>query len=161
MSDFDRIVEKIIREAQQEGKLDPASGQGRKLNLDPDGADSHEWTAHHALENAGFRPDWLEEDVAIRDELAAARDAVRRSHEWRAAELAGLGARTDLEAERRRQWVDGEWLLALGRFRDTVAALNPRIRRLNLKVPSERFQRFVIDAEAEIDKLKDPPASQA
>lgn len=151
--DFGELIEKLIREAQADGKFDNLPGQGRPLRLDGDSEDSEWWAAHHLLKNSGHRPDWLEEDIAIHEALTQARTALRRSHAWRQTELAALGERRDLEAQRQRNWVDGEWALAQARFRETLTQLNRRIRDLNLKVPSERFQRRVMDVDAELRKV--------
>lgn len=151
--DWAQIVEKLIREAQAEGKFDALAGRGRPLKLDQENEASEEWAANHLLKNNGFRPDWLEEDLALQAELEQARTALRRSWEWRQAEQAALADRHDLEAEQRRTWLFGEWALAQHRFRETLAALNRRRRDLNLKVPNDRFQRLVVDVEAELSRL--------
>lgn len=147
---FDRIIEKIIREAQANGKFDNLGGQGQPLKLDHENEASEEWAANHLLKNQNLRPAWLEEDVSIREELERARTKLRRTHQWRAAEAQQLSSRSDEKALRQRAWVEEEWGRVLAEFRDAVAQLNQRIRLLNLKVPSDQLQRVVVDIEAEI-----------
>lgn len=149
---FDSIIEKLIREAQAQGKFDNLSGQGRPLALDQEDENAEDWAANRLLKNNGFRPAWLEEDIALREALEQARQACRRSWEWRQAELQSLPGELS-EQQPRRAWVEAEWILAQDRFREAVAALNQRRRNLNLQVPSERFQRLLVDPELELRRL--------
>jgi hypothetical protein len=109
--------------------------------------------ANDMLKKNGFRPEWLEEDVAMRAELDGARQALARSRDWRAAELRGLGDRREAAAIEQRVLVAHEWRLAQERFRARLAALNKAIFNYNLKVPSTRLQRLNLDIEAELQKL--------
>lgn len=145
--DFDRLIEKLIRDAQAEGKFDNLPGRGQPLRLDETAEGAENWAADHLLKNSGHRPDWLEADAALQAELEAARAALRRTWAWRGAELA---AAEGPEAARRRAWAEAEWTLAQARFRERLAEVNRQQRLLNLKVPLERFQRLRVDAEAEI-----------
>ncbi|MDW8326351.1 MAG: DUF1992 domain-containing protein [Anaerolineales bacterium] len=162
---FDRIVEKRLRDAQAEGKFDNLRGQGRPLKLDQEDENSEEWAAHHLLKNHELRPDWLEEDLAIRAEIEQARRAVQSSYRWRNERLAAIGTGGDAEAIREREWVEAEWLRAKRKFCEALEQLNRRIRTLNLKVPLERFQRRLLEPEAELKKLTQeaicPPTSSS
>jgi hypothetical protein len=148
--DFDKIIEKILREAQASGKFDNLAGQGKPLKLDQDNEASEEWAANHLLKNQNLRPAWLEEDVAIREELERARTILQRTYRWQAAEMAQLSGQADEKSARRRAWAEAEWKRVQAEFRETVKGLNQRIRLLNLKVPSDQLQRLLLDAEAEL-----------
>lgn len=149
---FDRFVEKLLREAQANGKFDNLSGQGQPLKLDQEDETSEEWAANHLLKNQDLRPDWLEEDLAIRAEIEHARQALRRTRQWRCERLAALGANSEADAIREREWVEAEWRRARRELRETLGQLNQRTRTLNLKVPLERFQRRLLDIEAELEQ---------
>ncbi|MBL8045605.1 MAG: DUF1992 domain-containing protein [Anaerolineales bacterium] len=151
--DFDRIVEKILREAQANGKFDNLPGAGRPLKLDDANENSEEWAANHLMQNQNLRPAWLEEDSAIQAELEQARQKLRRTHGWYKAEGAQLQTATGEKAIRQREWAEAEWRRAQAEFRQSLAQLNQRQRNLNLKVPLERFQRRLLDVEAELQKL--------
>jgi DnaJ family protein C protein 28 len=151
---WDRIIEKKIREAQEEGKFDNLRGQGQPLNLDENPFEDPAWRlAHHILKEQGFRPDWLEDDVALRERLAQARAALTRSRNWRAEQMAALGERGDAEAVQRRAWITSEWERAVERFREAVSQINAGIATLNLKVPVERLQRSKLRVEDELRKI--------
>jgi hypothetical protein len=150
---FDRIVEKLLREAQANGKFDNLSGQGQPLKLGQEDDTSEEWAANHLLKNQELRPDWLEEDLAIRAEAEQARQAVQRTQRWRNERLAALGTGEDAETTREREWAEAEWRRTQREFRETLARLNERLRTLNLKVPLERFQRRLLEIEAELAKF--------
>jgi DnaJ family protein C protein 28 len=151
--DFDRIVEKILREAQANGKFDNLPGSGRPLKLDDANENSEDWAANHLLQNQNLRPAWLEEDLAIQAELEQARKKLRRTHGWYQTERAQLQNATSETAIRQREWAEAEWRRTQTEFRESLAQLNLRQRNLNLKVPLERFQRRLLDVEAELAQI--------
>lgn len=151
--DFDRIVEKILREAQANGKFDNLPGAGRPLKLDDANENSEDWAANHLLQNQNLRPAWLEEDLAIQAELEQARKKLRRTHGWYQTERAQLQNATSETAIRQREWAEAEWRRTQTEFRESLAQLNLRQRNLNLKVPLERFQRRLLDVEAELAQI--------
>src|SRR5574341_217301 len=121
---WDRIIEQKSREAQEEGKFDNLSGKGRPLNLDENPFEDPAWRmANELLKEQGFRPDWLEEDVTLREKLAQARAALARTRDWRTEQLAALGARGDPEAIRQRGWIASEWDRAAERFHKSLAQM--------------------------------------
>jgi hypothetical protein len=151
---FDRIIEQAIRAAQEEGKFANLRGHGQPLRLDDNPfEDPAEQMSHHLLKQHGFRPDWLETDVAIRAGLDQARQALARARDWRTAELAALGQRAGHQALETRNWVAHEWAKAQARFRAEVGELNKAIFNLNLKVPQDRLQRHRIDVEKELAQV--------
>jgi hypothetical protein len=151
---FDRVVEEQLRKAREEGKFDNLRGHGQPLRLDDNPFEDPTWQlANEMLKKNGFRPEWLEDDVAVREQLAQARQALVRSRDWRAAELAALAGRGDAPALERRQQVEDEWQRAQGRFRARLAEINKLIFNLNLKVPSTRLQRLKLDVDAELARL--------
>jgi DnaJ homolog subfamily C member 28 len=152
--DFGRLIEEQLRKAREEGKFDNLRGHGQPLNLDENPFEDRTWQmANEMLKRNGFRPEWLEDDIAIREQLAQAQRALIRSREWRTRELAGLAGRSDARAIEQRHWVEQEWRLAQERFRAQLAELNKVIFNFNLKAPSTRFQRVKLDVEAELAKL--------
>ena len=151
---FDRFVEEQLRKAREEGKFDNLRGHGQPLNTDENPFEDPAWRmANDMLKKNGFRPDWLEDDVTIRDQAAQARQALVRSRDWRAAQLQSLGDRRDAAAIEQRLFVDHEWRLAQDRFRTKLADLNKAIFTLNLKVPAASLQRLKFDIEQELQKL--------
>ncbi len=152
--DFDRVLEKLIRKAQEEGKFDNLRGKGQPLRLDDNPfEDPAAAMANRMLKDNDFRPEWLEADLSLRQDLAAARRALVRSREWRAAQLAALGTRQDGPAIQQRALVAHEWGLAQSRFRSKLAELNKTIFVNNLRVPNTRFQRVKIKVEEELERL--------
>ena len=151
---WERIIEQKIREAQEAGKFDDLRGKGRPLNLDENPFEDPAWrAANQLLKENGFRPDWLEDDVALREKLAGARTALARSRDWRAAELETLGARDDAEAKQQRAWIGAEWERAQARFRESLAQINKGIADLNLKAPHVRFQRMKLIVDDELQRV--------
>ena len=151
---FDRVIEEQLRKAREEGKFDNLRGHGQRLPNDDNPFEDPAWQmANDMLKKNGFRPEWLEEDVSIRDETAKARQALMRSRDWRAGELQKLGDRREAEAIERRLLVEYEWRLAQERFRARLAEINKAIFSLNLKVPVTQLQRLKLNVEQELAKL--------
>ena len=151
---WDRIIEQKIREAQEQGKFNDLRGKGQPLNLDENPYEDPAWqAANQLLKDNGFRPEWLEEEVALREKLQRARIALARTRDWRAEQLEKLGARADVKAVEQRALVQDEWERALARFRELLAEVNKGITRLNLMVPQTRFQRLKLDVDAEVFKI--------
>ncbi|MBI5291973.1 MAG: DUF1992 domain-containing protein [Chloroflexi bacterium] len=121
------LMDEIIRKAREAGHFDNLPGAGKPLNLDDNpNEDPATRLANHILRNGGFVWPWLEERQELEADLQSARDALAREpRSARAAET----------------------------FRQAVAALNRRILAHNLKVPSPAFQRAVLNADAEINRL--------
>ncbi len=152
--DLQRIVEEQLRQAREEGKFDHLRGHGQPLNLDDNPFEDPTWQmANDMLKKNGFRPEWLEEDVAIRAQMDEARQALIRSRDWRAAELQALGDGRDTAAIEQRVMVENEWRLSQDRFRAKLSAINKAIFNYNLKAPSPRLQRLSLDIETELNKL--------
>jgi len=150
---FDRVIEEQLRKAREEGKFDNLRGHGQPLSLDDNPYEDPTWQlANDLLKKNGFRPDWLEDDVSIRDQVAQARLAVLRAREWRTGELAALAGQSGAAAIERRLLVEQEWEQAQARFRTRLGEINKQIFTLNLKVPSTRLQRLALDVEAELSK---------
>ena len=159
--EFDRVIEQLIRKAQEEGKFNNLRGTGQPLRLDDNPfEDPAAALANRMLKDNDFRPEWLEADLSVRQDLAAARRALVRSRDWRTGQLAALGNRQDEPAIRQRALVAHEWGLAQERFRHKLAELNKTIFVLNLKVPSTRFQRLKLNVDEELQRLVDGGRSE-
>ena len=55
-------------------------------------------------------------------------------------------------------WLQDEWLRAQAQFRERIAAVNKLIQDHNLEIPNLRLERFILDAEREIERLIKTPA---
>lgn len=144
MNRIESAVEKIIREAMEQGEFDNLEGKGQPIDLrenpfeDPDLR-----TAHRLLRNAGYGPAWLEARKEIDAQLQEALTKLRRA--WSLYGIKG----------------QHEWLRNVREFRGLVSDLNQRIRLYNLKAPAVVFHRKIIDGEqlisdicGETDELK-------
>lgn len=152
--DFGAIVEKKIREAQEQGKFDNLRGRGKPLVLPEDPFEDPAWRlANDILEAGGFAPEWVEADRELHQATTAARGSIRRTLEWAEAAWLRLGDRHDYDAELQRDFINAEVRRARERFTQAVAHINAGITSLNLKVPSDRFQRLKLDLEAELARV--------
>ena len=128
---FESIAERKIREAIEAGEFDNLPHKGRPINLDRNPfEDPAQWMAHHLLRVNGFAPPWIEEAGEIDRSIAS--------------------LRSDLAVARRRYAADSPgWQRTLDGFRSRIEELNRRIRDFNLKCPSVRFHRDLIDLDRE------------
>lgn len=137
-------VDDQIRRAIEEGQFDNLPGRGKPLNLDADPFEDPEWRmANRVLRNGGFTLPWIEARQEIESELQAARHRLRRTWEWRQANVGRLSPAS----------VQIEWMRAEEIFRGQIAALNKRILSYNLQVPRDQFQLLALDAGREIELL--------
>ncbi len=120
-------VEKLIRQAQEEGRFDHLEGQGKPLNLGPDDPDPAQALVNKLLHDQGFVPAWLELEQHIGTEIKAARTAILRSYHWCQAAWAQPGAD--------RERVKDEWERALADFGRKIEEINGLILNHNLELP--------------------------
>ncbi|MDX9832468.1 MAG: DUF1992 domain-containing protein [Anaerolineae bacterium] len=153
--DWESWIDQQIRDAQERGDFDNLPGKGKPLNLEGNPYASDREMAFKILRDAGYAPEWIELDKAIRGHLEQARAALSRSWAWYRASLERLGHRSDAWAEGERCRLQDGWQRAVDAFQAEVKAINADIDELNLKVPSSRFQRARLDAARELEQLTD------
>ncbi len=138
-----RGISRQIEEAQRKGDFDNLPGKGKPLKLDINpGADPEKELAYKLLKDNDFVLPWIEKGQQIDRDLSAARKALAVT--WDLVRRSGAGDR----------WVQDEWLRAQDVFRERIAVLNRLIRDYNLEIPNLRFERFILDAEREIEKVR-------
>lgn len=152
--DWESWIDQQIREAQERGEFDNLPGKGKPLDLTPNPYAKDQELTFKILKDAGFAPEWIEMDVAIRNRLDRARETLARSWEWRRLRLRELAELADQRAAAEQDRVSNTWQRRVAEFQIEVAAINKDIVNMNLQVPSPRFQRSKIDATREIEKLK-------
>lgn len=131
MRRWESLVERKIREAQEQGEFDHLPGQGKPLDLSENPlADPSLGPAFRMLKNAGVAPAFIQERREILDAVDAARHRLDRTGDEPA-------------------------------FRRAAEHLNGRIRRYNHELPgaaavfgvppsSTRFQLFLLSVPAEL-----------
>jgi len=144
LDEWDRAVDKIIRQAMEEGRFDNLPGKGRPLDLGGEEEDET-WAANRILKNADLAPDWIEERREIMALIAQARRRLARSWAWRTEALA-RGEAYSLVAD--------EWQRAVARFREAADEINRRIRTYNLKAPTPQVHLNVLDVAREIARAQ-------
>ena len=79
---WESLTERLIREAQEEGRFEDLPGHGKPLQIDEGVYAGDMAIAHHLLRNAGLSPPWVETDKEIRetrDRIEALLQQARRS----------------------------------------------------------------------------------
>lgn len=127
----EKLIDRQIREAMDEGKFDDLPHQGEPLPLVDDSAAGDWALAYRMLKGASFAPPWVETDKEVRA-LLARRDAILE----RAPRSSDIGRRRD-EQE----------------LREVMKAANDAIFRLNHEAPTARQQRRLLDLDAELAAL--------
>jgi hypothetical protein len=157
LKDWESESEKAIREAMEQGKFDNLKGKGKPqdLSVNPyiDPADE---LAFRMLQDAGYAPEWVEDDKALRAEIEKARAGLARAWAYRRERLAVVSPQA--EAERAR--LDGLWQKAQNDFAGQVAALNRRIRDYNLKAPAPHLHRLLLRVDEEVKRVQEAPAPE-
>lgn len=131
MSAFDRIVEQQILQALRDGKFENLRGQGKPLNWDENLLEPEDTRlANHILKSNDVLLPWLEKAHEIDAELAEARRNVNPTAQSRAE------------------------------FLQKMHELNRKIRDYNLQVPLTRFQRPLLNPQAELKRALNDPGGQ-
>ncbi len=152
--DWESWVDQQIREAQERGEFDNLPGMGKPLDLTPNPYAQEQELAFKVLKDAGYAPEWIELDKAIRHRLEGTRAVLRRQWKWREARLRELADLTDRWAQAERERAMAGWQDAVTAFELALEEINREIRELNLKVPSPRFQRAKLDTARELAQLE-------
>ncbi len=137
-----RGIDRQIEEARRQGKFDNLPGSGKPIKKDAftPGKDENR-LAYKLLNDNNFLLPWMEKGRQIDKDLNAARKALHQS--W-----------LFFSREGRADWVAQDWIQARNVFRRRIAEINAQIRDYNLEIPNLRFERLVLDAEAEIEKIQ-------
>lgn len=130
------LVERQIREAQEQGAFDNLPGHGKPLPLEAiNPYEGSRALAHKILRDHGFAPEWIEVGREIRRELETARHR-----------LADNYRRYGPNSSARQR--------ARDRFAEQIAALNDKIDLYNLKAPVMQFRRPRIALADEIQRAE-------
>jgi len=144
---FSHLFERKWQAACEAGALDDLPRKSR-LDLDDDAhVPEEERLGLRLLKANDALPAWIEEDKALREKVAAARNALRRAYLWRQQRLAA----SDDPAERQR--VEQAWLRARAQFEQAVAEINRDIFHFNLRAPSLIVQRLPLRLQEEYARL--------
>ncbi len=138
--DWESAVEKSIREAMERGEFEKLPGAGKPLDLrrDPNTPEDLE-LAFKLLRDAGFAPDWIEQDKEIRAGRAKLREPFQK---YLARAQPAVADRAEREAH------------LIAEFRQEAAELNRQIDLFNLKAPSVGVHHARIRIEEEVDRFK-------
>jgi hypothetical protein len=128
---WDALVERLIREAMEEGAFDDLPYRGQRLPVDDDVAAGDRALAFRMLRNAGMAPPWIEADKDVRAILE------RIEATLSGAQAAGPLAQVRLRRELTR----------------LVREANVAIERLNAEAPTDRQHRRPIDLAAILARI--------
>lgn len=139
-------IEDLMRQAMADGKFDSLPGKGKPLRLDDANpyADPDWELAYKMLKDAGYSLPWIEELREIEADLADARKELQVACDMLQS------AQSDPQ---RSSIAASDWERSQSDFKEKLLALNKRIRAFNLQVPSARFQRPVLNFDAELRKI--------
>jgi hypothetical protein len=151
---WENWIDRQIRDAQERGEFDNLAGKGQPLDLTPNPFAQDREMAFKILKDAGYAPEWIELDRAIRAKLQGARKVLSRSREQREARLKELADHSGKWAVAERQRALASWQMAVASFKEEVEDINKEIADLNLKVPSPLLQRPKVGADREIADLE-------
>lgn len=142
LEEWRRYAEDEIEEAMARGDFENLPGRGKPLAWDTARDDEH-WLANHLLKNSGFMPSWIEDRKGIlrlREELEA----------WRVGRVEDLSeAGADIESEDSLERVDR----FVAEYRERATALNDKIRRFNLTVPTDSVQAAPVAVERGVGEI--------
>jgi hypothetical protein len=141
-----RGIEEIMLKAIKQGAFDNLKGKGKPLKMENNPYVEPGWQLAYAmLKENGFAPAWVEDRQDIENQLTEARIALARTWKWMQS-AAERGDPPELAA--------AEWAKAQKHFRDLVEEINTKIKAYNLKIPTDKVYRAVVDVEREVEKIR-------
>lgn len=151
--DWESWIDEQVRQAQERGEFDNLPGRGQRLDLTPNPYAPDQELAFKVLKDAGYAPEWLELDKAIRKRTDRARATLVRRWQWHQGRLRELALQSNPWANAERGRVEDSWQQAITDFEEELTEINLEIRELNLKVPSAQFQRARLNGAREIERV--------
>lgn len=126
MEEFERPIDKIIREAREKGEFNNLPGKGKPIRWDDDAlVPDEQRLTNRLLKNNNFTLDW----IALGQELDGEYSQIRRELDLaRAARAHG-------------QLNTADWQTIARHLVGKIRALNLRVTGYNLRVPHAQFQR--------------------
>lgn len=152
--DWESWIDQEIREAQERGEFDNLVGRGKPIDLTPNPYAKGQELAFKVLKDAGYAPEWIELDKAIRQKLERARAVLLQQWEWRATRLGELSGQLDSWSKAEQRRVLAGWQRTVMAFELELEAINREIAELNLKAPSSGFHRSKLDLARELASLE-------
>lgn len=145
--EFRSVVDRLIDEAQQEGKFDNLPGSGKPLRLNKNPYAEEQALAFELLQNNNYTLPW----IAKRNEILAKIDAFRAGLQqaWRRHQrrLSATPPQTE------RALLRDEWAQMVAKHAAAVKKLNKEIADLNLTVPAERLELLKLNLERELRRV--------
>lgn len=132
-SSWETLTERLIREAQEDGRFDDLPRHGQPLQLTDDSHAGELTLANHVLHNAGVAPPWIEADKQVRGLRHAMEALISRAS--RAPAVASTRLQRELEA--------------------LADAHDDAVSRLGSLAPSSQQHRRPLDRMALQSRLKD------
>lgn len=151
--DWESWIDEQIRKAQERGDFDNLPGKGRPVDLTPNPYAQDRELAFKVLKDAGYAPDWIELDKAIRGRLNRVRSDLVAGWARYTARIQELADRTDSWSVAEQQRAATTWQHTVTTFAAELEKINREIDELNLKVPSPRFQRRRLSVDKEVERL--------
>jgi len=132
------LVERRIREAQDNGLFDQLPGKGKPLDLTRNPFVKPGWeSAYRVLEANGFTLDWIELDKAIRTELEECRRFLEGQLHWVESKLGSLEDSQTTDRE-----LQDAYESTVHRYRQSAEASNERMALLNLTIPPVNLHKI-------------------
>jgi DnaJ family protein C protein 28 len=145
MDKWQKGIDQQIEEAQRSGKFDNLPGKGKPLKLnDNPFQDPAQDAAYTLLKDNDFTLPWIAEGKEIDEALAQARTALARSWALYQHDRGNTHA----------TWAKSEWARAERAFREQIAALNKKILNYNVAIPNNRFEKFKLNPDTEIERIQ-------
>lgn len=142
--EYRSAVDRLIDEAQREGKFDDLPGQGKPLRLKKNPYAQEKALAFELLQNNNYTLPW----IARRNELLAKIDGFRTDLQqaWRRHQrrLSGTSPPSERAAAR------DQWEEIVAEHAAIVEKLNKEIADLNLTVPAERLELLKLNLDREL-----------
>jgi len=126
MDEFEQPIDKIIRQAREQGDFDNLPGKGKPIRWEEDSlVPDDQRLANQILKNNDFTLDWIELVKGLDGEFEKARHALEHARSER----------------NKGRLSDAAWQDFVSQHIEKVRDLNRRLIGYNMRVPHAQFQR--------------------
>ena len=154
--DWERAIDRQIREAMERGEFDNLPGAGKPLDLTPDPNTPADWQlAFKILKDAGVAPEWIELNKEIHAERRALAFLLEQQARWQCERVSKLTTLPPNQMMVEREHLNQARERTSRIYRERAVALNQLIDTFNLKAPNPQLHHARIRIDEQLHRFEE------
>ncbi len=152
---FEHLVEKLIKDARNQGKFNNLANEGKPIQLEEENPYLDEdWrVAYKILKNAGAAPAWVELEKEVEAEIARVRQEREVHRRWLKRKLGEISAGPVKYFARDLRQLDSYHKSYLNQYARKLEALNGKIETFNYHCPVQSILKIKFQVERVVEEF--------